>query len=181
MKTHLSARRWRQLGLLAGAGAFVAACSSNTTSASPAGSQGAAPSQAASGAGGTPVVMTHTGPLGTYLTDGSGRTLYLFVTDTTSTSTCVGQCAAFWPPLTTNGTAQAGTGVTGSDLTTSTRPDGTSQVDYHGHPLYYFASDKAAGDTAGQGLDNGGLWWVVSPSGNAITTTASGSGGGIGY
>lgn len=179
MKTQRAARSWRQLGLLVGAGAFVAACSSNTTNSSPAGPQSAAPSQ---GASGNAVVMTRSGPLGTYLTDGSGRTLYLFATDTTSTSTCVGQCASVWPPLTTKEMPQAGSGVTGTDLTTSTRPDGTSQVDYHGHPLYYFASDSAAGDTTGQGIDNGGLWWVVSPSGDAITAkTTTGSGSGLGY
>src|SRR5689334_3054603 len=128
MKTQLVARRARQLGLLAGAGALVAACSSTTGTASPAGPRGNAPTQAATGASGDPVVMTRSGPLGTYLTDGSGRTLYLFATDTTSTSTCVGQCASIWPPLTTKGAPRAGAGVNGSELTTSTRPDGGTQI-----------------------------------------------------
>src|SRR5215831_16482559 len=49
---------------------------------------------------GAVTVMTKTGPQGTYLVDGQGRSLYLFVADTGTTSTCNGACAAAWPPLT---------------------------------------------------------------------------------
>jgi Secreted repeat of unknown function len=42
-------------------------------------------------------------------------------------------------------------------------------VTYNGHPLYYFAGDKAAGDTKGQDLHNfGGGWYVVAPNGQKI-------------
>jgi predicted lipoprotein with Yx(FWY)xxD motif len=169
--------RWRSLALIIGAGAFLAACGSNTTGAA---STPAAPPAAAGASSGGPgssgspaVVMTHSGPLGTYLTDASGRTLYLFATDTGSNSTCAGTCAANWPPLTTTGAPQAGSGTTGSDLSTTMRADGSTQVDYHGHPLYYFAADTSAGDAKGQGLNEGGLWWVVSPAGAAITSSAA--------
>lgn len=124
---------------------------------------------------------------GQILVDGSGRTLYLFEADTSSTSTCNGACAAAWPPDTTAGKPNS-TGVTASLVGTSTRADRTTQVTYKGHPLYYFAGDSKPGDTNGQGSTAfGGKWYVVSPSGNAITTTAatsptptqsSGSGGG---
>jgi predicted lipoprotein with Yx(FWY)xxD motif len=43
----------------------------------------------------------------------------------------------------------AGTGVNATLLSTTTRTDGTTQVTYNGWPVYYFASDKAAGDTKG--------------------------------
>ena len=107
--------------------------------------------------------------LGQILVDGKGMTLYLFVADTGSKSTCYTSCAQVWPPVLTNGAPQAGTGAQASLLGTTTRTDGTIQVTYSGHPLYYFAGDKKPGDATGQGIDNfGGLWWVISPSGAAI-------------
>jgi predicted lipoprotein with Yx(FWY)xxD motif len=63
----------------------------------------------------------------------------------------------------------AGEGVDASLLGTITRDDGTMQVTYNGWPLYFFHEDAAAGDTNGQGIDEfGGLWWLVSPAGEAI-------------
>lgn len=41
------------------------------------------------------------------------------------------------------------------------------QVTYNGWPLYYFARDKQAGDTTGQGV--GQVWYVVSPQGDQIS------------
>jgi hypothetical protein len=44
-------------------------------------------------------------------------------------------------------------------------------VTYNGHPLYYYVGDRQAGSTAGQGLNQfGALWYVLSPSGNAVTS-----------
>jgi len=116
--------------------------------------------------------------MGMYLTDGQGRSVYLFVADTNGTSTCTGPCATEWPPLLTTGTPQAGSGVTADLLSTVARADGTQQVTYNKHPLYLFGADKAAGDTNGQGVNAfGALWWLVTPAGGAITTTASPSAG----
>lgn len=155
------------LTLAATAGTAAAAAGSatptpSTTSAAPSGS-------AAAG-----TVMMKTGPHGTYLVDGQGKSLYLFEADKGTTSTCTGGCATVWPPLTVTGTPQAGPGVTADKLATTTGSGGKKQVTYAGHPLYYFNGDKAPGDTTGQGINNfGGLWWLVTPSGTAIT----GSGG----
>jgi predicted lipoprotein with Yx(FWY)xxD motif len=110
------------------------------------------------------------GPLGAYLTDANGNTLYLYTPDTSPTSTCYGQCIAFWPALLTNGAPQAGAGATATFLGTSPRPDGSLQVTYKGHPLYYFKGDKAAGDTSGQGT--AGTWFMVSPTGSQIGNAA---------
>ena len=54
-------------------------------------------------------------------------------------------------------------------LGTTTRKDGTTEVTYAGHPLYYFIADKQPGQVTGQGIDAfGGPWYVVSPSGAQI-------------
>ena len=98
-------------------------------------------------------------------------TVYLFVADTATASTCYTTCATIWPPVLATGAPQAGAGAQTSLLGTTTRTDGKVEVTYAGHPLYYFVQDKAAGDAKGQAIDGfGGLWWVLSPAGAAITT-----------
>jgi predicted lipoprotein with Yx(FWY)xxD motif len=121
-------------------------------------------------------VGTAKGPSGTYLTGASGRALYLWVADSNGMSNCSGACAQAWPPLLTSSTPGASPGVTAADLGTITRSDGTKQVTYTGHPLYYFVGDTGAGTTKGQGSDSfGAKWWLVTPSGAAITSSASGA------
>jgi predicted lipoprotein with Yx(FWY)xxD motif len=86
-------------------------------------------------------------------------------------SVCVDDCATTWPPLTVAaaGDVAAGTGVTGQ-IGTIERADGTTQVTLGGAPLYYFASDSAAGDTKGQGI--GGVWYLVSAAGAPVGQAA---------
>ena len=126
-------------------------------------------SSAQSTASGTKIAAASNAKLGQILVDGAGKTIYLFVADTGSSSTCYTSCAQIWPPVLTSGPPQAGTGANASLLGTTTRTDGKTEVTYAGHPLYYFVQDKATGDTTGQGVNGfGGLWWVVSPSGAAV-------------
>jgi len=113
------------------------------------------------------VVLAH-GSLGGYLTDSDGMTLYLFQPDPPGRSTCTGSCAQFRPPLL--GVPTAGSGLSARQLSTTTRDDGSQQVVYHGHPLYYYKGDTIAGQITGQGVNaNGGLWYLVDAAGNAIT------------
>ena len=115
--------------------------------------------------------------LGKILVNSKGRTLYLFQADSGTTSACADACAAAWPPL-TSATPKIGKGAKASLATTATRSDGKPQVIYNGHPLYTFSGDKKAGNTNGQGVNAfGGLWYVLSPTGNEITNTPSTSGG----
>ena len=111
-------------------------------------------------------------PLGTILVDQEGKTLYLFEADSRNKSNCNGGCLALWPPVTTNGKASAGSGASAGMIGTTMRSDGTSQVTYAGHPLYWFSGDTKAGDTNGQGLtDFGGAWYVISPAGKAVVNS----------
>jgi predicted lipoprotein with Yx(FWY)xxD motif len=115
--------------------------------------------------------------LGKILVDSHGRTLYLFEKDTGTKSTCSGGCATIWPPLRASGKPTAGSGAKASLLGTTRRSDGGSQVTYDGHPLYLYEADNSAGDTNGQGVNAyGALWYVLSASGSAITTSSSSSG-----
>jgi predicted lipoprotein with Yx(FWY)xxD motif len=150
---------------------LAAACGGTTPSATASSpSPNPSPSPAASpAASGTTIAVATNAKLGQILVDGKGMTVYLFVVDTGTTSTCYTSCAAIWPPVLTTGAPQAGTGATATLLGTTTRTDGKVEVTYAGHPLYYFVQDKAAGDTTGQGINGfGGLWWVLTPSGAAM-------------
>ena len=156
-----------KLGIPLASTLLVAACSSAAT-ASP-GSAPAAGSSASASAAGT-VITTHAGSAGAFLTDGSGRTVYLWAKDGMNMSACSGACAAAWPPVPATSMLTATEGAKASDLGTITRSDGTKQATYNGHPLYYFVGDSAAGQTNGQGSDNfGAKWWLVAPSGAMIT------------
>ncbi|HEY3724071.1 MAG TPA: hypothetical protein VGN59_12030 [Acidimicrobiia bacterium] len=115
--------------------------------------------------------------LGSALVDAQGRTLYLFKKDSGTTSTCTGACAASWPPLIAAGAPKVGSGAKASLVGTTTRPDGTTQVTYNGHPVYTFSGDQSPGDTNGQGVVAfGAAWFAVSPSGNQVSGSASSSG-----
>ncbi|HVS49122.1 MAG TPA: hypothetical protein VHJ99_09480 [Candidatus Dormibacteraeota bacterium] len=147
---------------------LAAACggTTSTATASPASSASPLPSPVATG---TKIAVATSAKLGQILVDGNGMTVYLFVKDTGTASTCYTSCAAIWPPVVTTGAPQAGTGADASLLGTTTRTDGKVEVTYAGHPLYYFVQDKAAGDATGQGINGfGGLWWVLAPSGAAM-------------
>jgi predicted lipoprotein with Yx(FWY)xxD motif len=172
-----------------GVALLVAACSSGSSSTGPAASSpptrasssSAAPASGSASGSGPAVIATASSSAGTVLTDG-GRAVYLWAKDGTGMSACSGACAAAWPPVTTAGTVTASGAAMASDLGTITRSDGTKQVTYDGHPLYFFAGDSSAGMASGQGSDSfGAKWWLVSPSGGDVTAavsslTAGGSG-----
>jgi predicted lipoprotein with Yx(FWY)xxD motif len=156
------------VGGVVGVALLAAACASGSSSSAPPASSA---SGSAAAAGGT-VITTATSSGSTFLTDGSGRAVYLWVKDSGGTSQCSGACAGTWPPVT--GTPTVAGSANASDLGTITRSDGTKQVTYDGHPLYYFAGDSGAGTANGQGSDSfGAKWWLVSPSGSDVTASVS--------
>lgn len=132
-------------------------------------------------------VKVFSSKLGQILVDNKGRTLYLFEADKNGKSACSGSCAATWPPLTA-ASPSAGSGVDGGSLATTSRPGGTQQVTYHGHPLYTYSGDgPTSGSTKGEGLNTfGGAWYAVDGAGKAVKSTGSGNdmgggNGGYGY
>ena len=165
---------WNELrsraGCLASAGGLallVAACGSGSGS-------GMTPSASTLSRGPTAStgveIGTARGPHGTYLTGASGRALYLWVGDSDGASNCSGACANAWPPVIARTPAASG-GAIAAALGTIIRFDGSEQVSYHGHPLYYSTADPGPGTTHAEGSNSfGASWWLVAPSGAAITT-----------
>jgi predicted lipoprotein with Yx(FWY)xxD motif len=98
--------------------------------------------------------------IGKFLVDAKGMTLYIFKKDSIGKSACAGQCLERWPVYYRE-TVAAPEGVIAGHFSTITREDGGKQTAYKGLPLYYFAGDKAPGDTMGQGV--GGVWYVANP------------------
>ena len=113
-------------------------------------------------------LTVHKTRFGKVIFDGHGRVLYLFGRDRTSKSTCYGSCAKAWPPFLTRGTPRAGAGARKGLIGITRRKDGSLQVTYGGHPLYYYEGDRR-GQVNCQGVNNaGGIWLVVSPNGKAV-------------
>jgi predicted lipoprotein with Yx(FWY)xxD motif len=151
----------------------AAACSSGSSSGTSSSAAGSGSSSSST------VITTKTSSGGSFLTNGAGRAIYLFMADSTGKSTCDGACASAWPPVVATGQPTASGSAQASDLGTISRSDGTKQVTYDGHPLYYFTGDTGPGTDKGQGLDGfGAKWFLVTPAGSSITTavTISGSG-----
>jgi predicted lipoprotein with Yx(FWY)xxD motif len=151
----------------------VAACGSSSSSSSSSSAPASSSGSSGSSSGGV-AVSTAKGSDGTYLIGPSGRAVYLWMADTGDKSVCSGECAKAWPPVLAGSMPSAGSGVVASDLGLITRSDGKKQVTYKGHPLYYFVADTAKGETKGEGNNGfGAKWWLVAPSGSAITASGS--------
>jgi predicted lipoprotein with Yx(FWY)xxD motif len=129
---------------------------------------GAAASTTGAGRAGT-IVQARTSSLGRVLTDGQGRTLYLFEADKPNLSKLSTAGLSIWPPFAATGKTQAESGALAAKLGTITGADGKPQVTYDRHPLYYYVADTKPGQTKGQALDQfGAEWYVLAPSGNKI-------------
>ncbi|MBJ7354782.1 MAG: hypothetical protein JHC98_08160 [Thermoleophilaceae bacterium] len=120
-------------------------------------------------AGGGKRIKTGKTRFGTILQDSRGRSLYLFTKERGSTSKCYGECAKEWPPVLTSNDPVATGGAKQSELGTTRRRGGKTQVTYNGHPLYYFVAEDEANEVLCQNVyEFGGKWYVVDRNGNAI-------------
>ncbi|HET9425780.1 MAG TPA: hypothetical protein VFO55_10445 [Gemmatimonadaceae bacterium] len=108
--------------------------------------------------------------LGTYLVDGSGRSLYAYSGDEAGQTACLTDCATVWPPVIVETLPRRiDTAIDAASLTTTTRPDGTRQLVLAGMPLYYSNSDREPGDTWGHfAMSFGGRFTLVSPAGKPL-------------
>ena len=95
----------------------------------------------------------------------TGIVVYTSKNDTKGYSKCTGSCALTWPPVLTSSTVSGSVGVAKSDLGTITRPDGTQQITYKGHPLYYYDAEVPHLDPT---------------TGNPLNPATTGSGNGLG-
>lgn len=123
-----------------------------------------------------PTVSVRSTKYGKILVDSSGNTLYLWAKDKTKNKTvCSDACENVWPLALVKGKPTVGPGVSASLLGTIPVTDSKveRELTYNGHPLYRYVSDVKPGVISGQGNTTfGAPWWLVSPTGAAITKKA---------
>jgi predicted lipoprotein with Yx(FWY)xxD motif len=119
--------------------------------------------------GGKTRVSVHGTAYGNVLFGPAGQPVYMFAPDRPSKSTCYGACAKYWPPLLTSGAPVPGAGVNAKLIGTTRRNDGTLQVTYNRHPLYFDnmpGESHKGGEIGCQHLKiNGGIWLLMKPNG----------------
>ena len=113
---------------------------------------------------GTRIVLADS-QFGSMLFNAKKQAIYIFEKDPKNETVCFDECAEAWPPVFTKGEPVAGDGVKASLLGTIKRRDGGRQVTYAGKPLYYYAHEGPGQVLCHNVHLNGGLWWVVGPSG----------------
>jgi predicted lipoprotein with Yx(FWY)xxD motif len=102
---------------------------------------------------------------GRMLFDTTGQAIYLFDKERNGVPECYGACAQAWPPVLTKGRPHGVGAVRARLLGTTERRDGSLQVTYQGHPLYYYAHEGKNEVLCHNVTEFGGLWLVVTPSG----------------
>lgn len=113
---------------------------------------------------GTTIIVADS-PYGPMLYDASGQAIYLFDAEQSTRPECYDDCAAAWPPVLTVGAPQAEGRVRAELLGTARRRDGTTQVTYAGHPLYFYAHEDPGQVLCHDVDEYGGTWLVVTPEG----------------
>ncbi len=111
------------------------------------------------------VIKTGNSEYGPMLFDSRGQAIYIWELEESSTAECYGSCAKAWPPVLTDGAPVASGNVDAKLLGTTKRTDGTTQVTYNGHPLYFYANEKPGEVECHNIKTHGGLWWVIRPNG----------------
>lgn len=157
---------------------FVGACGKSSKKVSTATTAAAT---ATTGFGAATTVSVAAQPIGTTLSvadnaslgkkiivDAAGKTVYMYVPDGSSkTSTVSAGIKASWPPVRPPGGPQTvSSELDSTHLQTEMQVDGSSQLAYNGHLLYYYAGDAAAGDAKGNGL--GSVWYALGADGEKV-------------
>jgi predicted lipoprotein with Yx(FWY)xxD motif len=102
---------------------------------------------------------------GKVIFDSNGNVVYMFGRDKTPTSTCYGLCAKAWPPVLTKGAPNVGPGLDARLLGTTKRKDGSLQVTYNHHPLYFYSADMHGKIMCQHAVMHGGIWLVLKANG----------------
>jgi predicted lipoprotein with Yx(FWY)xxD motif len=136
--------------------------STNSDQPSPGAADSNPPRPAATGT----VITTDESEFGTMLFNEKKQAIYIWELEGSSKAECYGDCTEAWPPVLTDGDPQATGEVNGDLLGTTKRSDGSTQVTYNGHPLYYYAHERAGEVKCHNVATHGGLWWVIRPNGN---------------
>ena len=119
------------------------------------------------------VVKVGTAASMTFLETSKGLAIYEFAIDSPGHSNCDSTCLQYWPAVVAPATLPAHVAGTTATFGVLTRADGTKQLTINGWPAYTYAADTAPGMTNGQGVNaSGGLWWLVSPSGQQLSGAA---------
>jgi predicted lipoprotein with Yx(FWY)xxD motif len=114
-------------------------------------------------------ITTADSQFGEALFDADQRAIYYFDKETSEQSECYDACAEAWPPVLTEGEPQAGGGADAKLLGTTERDDGSTQVTYDGHPLYYYVDDPIGQIACHNVSEFGGLWLAVQPNGDPFS------------
>jgi predicted lipoprotein with Yx(FWY)xxD motif len=115
---------------------------------------------------------------GDYVTDQSGKPLYVTSNDVRGTATrqpqanCTDACLRVWPPA--SGSPKLAPEIAHEKVTSTKREDGLRQINLNGSPLYYYSVDSGGGaEPQGQGrADAGGTWYLVRPDGSPVKQSA---------
>ena len=110
-------------------------------------------------------LVLHASHYGKVIFAGNDQVVYVFGPDKHGKSTCYGVCAKAWPPVLTKGAPNLGTGLKQALLGTTTRKNGTLQVTYNHHPLYFYSADKRGKIMCQHAVMHGGLWLVLKANG----------------
>lgn len=111
-------------------------------------------------------ITTRSSEFGTILFGPDRQAIYIWETEQSAKPECYGSCAKAWPPVLTDGQPQASGAADVDLLGTTKRRDGSTQVTYGGHPLYYYAHEGPGEVKCHNVATHGGLWWVVQPDGD---------------
>jgi predicted lipoprotein with Yx(FWY)xxD motif len=113
------------------------------------------------------MIMAAKSDFGTILHDTSGQPIYLFDAEIGNRPKCYDDCAKAWPPVLTSGAPRAKGAVRADLLGTIHRSDGSTQITYAGHPLYFYAHEGRNEVKCHNVREFGGLWLVLDGKGNA--------------
>jgi predicted lipoprotein with Yx(FWY)xxD motif len=114
------------------------------------------------------VIASHDSQFGTILFDDDRRAVYLFDRESSNRSRCYAECAIAWPPVLTKASPRGNGAASTSLLGTTARNDGTTQVTYNDHPLYYYRDDPRGEVLCQNVVEFGGRWLVLDTRGDAV-------------